>query len=72
MVFYDLILDDHYGHDYMVIINITKMECSAEHVYHLHLLIESVTDRQTDGQMPDKKNESLSAYHATQGDTKRF
>ena len=29
----------------------TRMECSAEHVCHLHLLIESVTDRQTDGQM---------------------
>ena len=48
------------------------MECSAEHVCHLHLLIESDekvwwTDGQTDA---GQKKESLSAYHATQGDTK--
>ena len=47
------------------------MECSAEHVCHLHLLMESVTkkcDKQTcAGQ---KKKESPSTYHATQGDTK--
>ena len=50
------------------------MECSAEHVCHLHLLIDSVTkkcDGQTDGRTDagQKKKESLSAYHATQGDT---
>ena len=30
----------------------TRMECSAEHVCHLHLLIESVMDRQ----MPDQNS----------------
>ena len=47
----------------------TRMGCSAEHRCHLHLLSESVTDRQTDGHRAQKK-ESLSAYDATQGDTK--
>ena len=41
------------------------MECSAEQVCHLHLLIESVTDRQT-----DQKKVIPKCLHATQGDTK--